>query len=479
MSSKHVAGKFSKKINLQIMPIQTVNPFNNEIVKTFQEMSPEEVETAVAQSEKAFKDWRKTKFHERSDLMRGVAKLMRQKKDELAKLITLEMGKLIKQSYDEILLSADIFDYYADTSEHYLKDVSIITHKGEAFVRNSPLGIILGIEPWNYPFYQVARFASPNIMIGNVVIVKLASNVPQCAQAIDNLFIEAGAQKGVYTNLYISANRVADLVADRRIMGSSLTGSEQAGSSLASAAGKNIKKSVLELGGSDAFIVLGDVDVDQTVEWAVIGRMYNMGQSCVSSKRFILLDSIADEFINKFKKKMSELMPGDPMDPDTKLGPLSSEKAAEQLIEQVTKSVEAGAKLLLGGKRINRPGAFVEPSILTNIKPGVPAYYEELFGPVASVYRVRNEQESIDLANDSPFGLGGSVFSRDVERAKRVADQIETGMVFINHPASLEANLPFGGIKQSGYGRELSWLGLEEFVNRKLFRIREISDKVH
>lgn len=461
------------------MSIQTVNPFNNEIVKTFQEMSPEEVEIAVAQSEKAFKDWRKTKFHERSDLMRKVAKLMRQRKNELAKLITLEMGKLIKHSYDEILLSADIFDYYADNTEHYLKDVSIITHTGEAFVRNSPLGIILGIEPWNYPFYQVARFASPNIMIGNVVIVKLASNVPQCAQAIDNLFIEAGAQKGVYTNLYISANRVADLVADRRIMGSSLTGSEQAGSSLASAAGKNIKKSVLELGGSDAFIVLDDVDVDQTVEWAVIGRMYNMGQSCVSSKRFILLDSIADEFINKFKKKMSELVPGDPMDPDTKLGPLSSEKAAEQLIEQVTKSVEAGANLLLGGNRINRPGAFVEPSILTNIKPGVPAYYEELFGPVASVYRVRNEQESIDLANDSPFGLGGSVFSRDVERAKSVADQIETGMVFINHPASLEANLPFGGIKQSGYGRELSWLGLEEFVNRKLFRIREITDKVH
>jgi succinate-semialdehyde dehydrogenase/glutarate-semialdehyde dehydrogenase len=336
--------------------------------------------------------------------------------------------------------------------------------------------VLLGVEPWNFPFYQVARFAAPNIMIGNTVMVKHASIVPQCAIAIEDLFKEAKAPAGLYTNLLISGKRASALVSDERIKGVALTGSEAAGASIASQAGKYLKKSVLELGGSDAFIILEDADIDKAVEWAVVGRMNNNGECCVASKRFIAVEPIADEFINKFKEKLSHINVGDPMDPDTELGPLSSEEAAVQIADQVQRSVDAGAKLLLGGKRVDRPGAFMQPTILTDLKPGMAAYHEELFGPVASFYRVKDEAAAIVLANDSPFGLGGSVFTQDVERGKRVADQIDTGMVFINHPTWTQADLPFGGSKRSGYGHELSELGIEEFVNKKLIRTSELSD---
>jgi succinate-semialdehyde dehydrogenase/glutarate-semialdehyde dehydrogenase len=458
------------------MPIQTINPTTNKTVRSFEEMTDKAVDAAVAQAVKAFDNWRKITHKQRADLLHKVAALMREKKDSLSKLITLEMGKLISQAESEITLSADIFDYYATNGEKFLADKTLSPKLGKAYIRHSPIGVLLGVEPWNFPFYQMARFAAPNIMIGNTVLVKHASNVPQCAIAIEDLFKEASVPAGIYTNLLISGKRASALVSDERIKGVSLTGSEEAGASFASEAGKYLKKSVLELGGNDVFIILEDADIDKTVEWAVIGRMNNTGQSCIASKRLIAVETVADEFLKKFKDKLSHLKVGDPMDRTTELGPLSSEEAAVHLADQVKRSVDAGAKILLGGKRVDRPGAFMEPTILTDLKPGMAAYHEELFGPVASFYRVKDEQAAIDLANDSSFGLGGSVFTQDIERGKLVADQIDTGMVFINHPTWTQADLPFGGTKRSGYGRELSELGIEEFVNKKLIRISELTD---
>jgi succinate-semialdehyde dehydrogenase/glutarate-semialdehyde dehydrogenase len=458
------------------MSIQTINPNTNQVVKSFTESSPEAVEAAMIQAEKAFAIWRKTSYKSRANLLHMVAIIMRERKEELAAMITLEMGKLLDQSRGEIDLSADIFDYYALNGENFLDDKILDPKQGEALIRHSPIGILLGVEPWNFPFYQVARFAAPNIMIGNVVLVKHASNVPQCGIAIEEIFKTAGAQNGIYTNLLISGPRASALAADDRIKGISLTGSEAAGSSIAAVAGKNLKKSVLELGGNDAFIVLEDADIDQAVNWAVIGRMNNTGQCCVAAKRFIVIDSVADEFLSKFKAKLTDLKVGDPMDAETELGPLSSEKAAADLADQVQRSVDAGAKVALGGKRLDRPGAFMAVTILTDLKPGMAAYSEELFGPVASFYRVKDEQEAIVLANDSSFGLGGSVFTKDIERGKHVADQIDTGMVFINHPTWTTPELPFGGTKHSGYGRELSSLGIDEFVNKKLIRVSALTD---
>lgn len=458
------------------MAIQTINPFTNEVVKTFEEFSPEAVDAAVARATQVFEEWKTTPYTKRAEVLHKVASLLREKKDELARLITLEMGKLLAQSAGEIALSADIFDYYADNGADFLADKKLDTEYGKAYIKSSPVGVLLGVEPWNFPFYQVARFAAPNIMTGNVVLVKHASNVPQCAQAIEELFLVAGAPEGLYTNLFLSGGKISDLVADERIKGVSLTGSETAGASLAAAAGKALKKSVLELGGSDAFIVLEDADIEETVKWAVIGRMNNTGQCCVAAKRFIVVDAVADEFLQKFKEKLTGLQVGDPMDSATELGPLSSEAAAVQLADQVKRTVDAGAEIVLGGNRIDRPGAFIEATILTGIKPGMAAYYEELFGPVASFYRVKDEEEAVRLANDSPFGLGGSVFTASRERGEKLAEKLDTGMVFINHPTWTQPDLPFGGTKRSGYGRELSSLGIEEFVNKKLIRYNELSD---
>ena len=458
------------------MSIQTVNPFTNKVVKSFEEMTDKTVDSLIEKSEKTFKEWKGTTYAERAKILHKVAELMRDKKESLAKIITLEMGKLIAQAEGEILLSADIFDYYADNAADFLADKHLEPKLGSALIRCSPIGIILGVEPWNFPFYQVARFAAPNIMVGNTVLVKHASLVPQCAIAIEELFSEAGAPEGLYTNLLISGKRATDLVADKRIKGVSLTGSEGAGASIAAEAGKNLKKSVLELGGSDAFIILEDADIDKAVEWGVIGRINNNGECCIASKRFIAVEAIADEFIEKFKEKLSNLVLGDPMDAKTELGPLSSEEAAVNLADQVKRSIDAGAKVLLGGKRSEREGAFMQPTILTDLNPEIPAYYEELFGPVASFYRVKDEQEAIELANDSSFGLGCSVFTQDIERGKRVADKIDAGMVFINHPTWTQADLPFGGTKGSGYGRELSEVGIQEFVNKKLIRVSGLSD---
>jgi succinate-semialdehyde dehydrogenase/glutarate-semialdehyde dehydrogenase len=458
------------------MPIQTTNPTTNKVVKSFDEMTDKQIDDAIAQSSKTSQDWKKTSYPERAAVLTKVASLMREKKTALATLITLEMGKILSQAEGEVELSANILDYYAKNGESFLADKKLEPELGEAIIRSSPIGVLLGVQPWNFPFYQVARFIAPNIMVGNTILLKHASMVPQCAIAIQDLFIEAKAPNGLYTNLLISGRRASAIVSDKRIKGVSLTGSEAAGASLAAEAGKNLKKSVLELGGNDAFIVLEDADIDKAVAWAVIGRMNNNGESCIASKRIIAVEAIADEFIEKFTAKLAQMKVGDPMDPNTELGPLSSEEALLHLLDQVERAVAAGATVLLGGNRIDSPGAFMEPTILTDLNPENPAYHEELFGPVSSFYRVKDEAAAIVLANDSDFGLGGSVFTPDIERGKRIADQIDSGMVFINHPTWTQADLPFGGTKGSGYGRELSEIGIHEFVNKKLIRVSGISD---
>ena len=345
---------------------------------------------------------------------------------------------------------------------------------GEVMVESAPIGVLFGVQPWNFPYYQLARFAAPNLMAGNVIMVKHAGCVPQCAMAFEKLWRDAGAPAGAYTNLLISHDQVNQVIDDPRIKGVALTGSVEAGKGVAARAGQNLKKSTMELGGSDAFIVLEDADLDKSVTWAVWAKMNNMGQCCVAGKRFIVVEELAERFLSKFKTALEAFKPGDPMDKATTLGPLSTEAALVQLLAQLKRAVAEGAHVVMGGKRIDRPGSYMQPTILTNIKPGNPAFREEFFGPVALFFTVKNEDEAVALANDSDFGLGGSVFTRDVERGKRVASRLDTGMVFINHPTWTTADLPFGGVKNSGYGRELSSMGIQEFVNKKLVRVASI-----
>ncbi|RZJ33475.1 MAG: NAD-dependent succinate-semialdehyde dehydrogenase, partial [Flavobacterium sp.] len=414
------------------MAIQSVNPYNNKVVKTFEEITDDELQSKIEIAHNAYLSWKNVPVAERQKLLLKVASIMRERKSELARLVTTEMGKLIRQSEGEIEMCASVYEYYANNAAEFLQDRPMKVDKGRAFVRLTPIGIILAVEPWNYPFNQVGRLTAPNIMAGNVVLLKHSSNVPQCAAMIEAIFKEAGAPEGVFTNIFLSGKRVDKLAEDKRIAGLSLTGSEAAGSSLAEAAGRNLKKSVLELGGSDAFVVLDDADIDRAVEKAYIGRFANMGQACTSAKRIIVIDSIADEFLEKLKQKITGLKVGDPLDPETEIGPLSTEDALKKIEQQVNDTVAAGAKVVIGGKRIDREGAFFEFTILTDIKPGMTAYHEELFGPVASFYRVKDDDEAIALANDTNFGLGGVVFSGDTDRAVNVASRIDTGMVFIN-----------------------------------------------
>jgi len=381
------------------------------------------------------------------------------------------MGKLFREAQGEVELSADILDYYADNAEKFLAPRKLKVQEGEAFIENAPLGVLFCIEPWNFPYYQLARVAGPDLMAGNVLIVKHAPNVPQCALAFEKLFLDAGAPEGVYTNVFLSNEQAAKAVADPRIKGVALTGSERAGSAVAAEAGQALKKSTMELGGSDAFIVLDDADMDTAVKWGVWGRMNNTGQCCVAAKRFILHEKIADTFLERFRNELGALVAGDPMDPNTTLGPLCTKGALESVEKQIQMAVDGGAKILMGGKRLDRPGYFLAPTILTDITPQNPAFHVEFFAPVALIFRVKNEKEAIDLANDSPYGLGGSVITKDIERGKRVARQIDTGMVFINKSTWTAPDLPFGGVKNSGYGRELSDLGIGEFVNKKLIRV--------
>ena len=455
------------------MAYQSTNPYDGKVVKTFEEISDAQLEAKLQAAADCFEhEWRPQTFAQRKVVLARAAAILRERSQEFAELITLEMGKLIQQSQGEVALSAAILDYYAEHAQAFLAPETLTTPKGEATVESAPIGVVFGVEPWNYPYYQVARFAAPNLMAGNVVMVKHASNVPQCALAFERLIEEAGAPVGAYTNLFISKDQVSQVIDDSRIRAVALTGSEGAGAIVAARAGKNLKKSTMELGGSDAFIVLEDADLAKAVKHAISGRMGNSGQACTASKRIIVVEALADSFLQQFQAAMAGFQPGDPMDKRTTLAPLSSAQALHTLVGQVDEAVSHGARVLIGGKRIEgQAGAFMQPTILTDISPTNPAYRQEFFGPVALFFRVVDEQAAVRLANDSPFGLGGSVFTQDIERGKRVARKIETGMVFINSSAVSSPELPFGGVKNSGYGRELSGYGIQEFVNRKLIRV--------
>jgi succinate-semialdehyde dehydrogenase/glutarate-semialdehyde dehydrogenase len=456
------------------MSYQSVNPYDGKILKTFEELTDQQLETALQTAATCFETWRHTTFAERATVVAKAATIMRARVDEFARPVTLEMGKLIDEARGEVALSADIIDYYAKNAQRFLAPRHLKPSSGKAVVESTPFGVLFGVQPWNFPYYQLARFAAPNLMAGNVVMVKHAGCVPQCAIVFEKLWLEAGAPAGAYTNLLISHDQVNRVIDDPRIKGVALTGGVEAARSIAARAGQNLKKSTMELGGSDAFIVLEDADLDKTVKWAVWGKMNNTGQCCVAAKRFIVVEELADRFLDQFQKALAALEPGDPMDKATTLGPLSTEAALAQLLDQVNRAVAHGATVVMGGKRIDRPGSFMQPTILADIKPGNPAFREEFFGPVALFFRVKNEDEAVALANDSEFGLGGSVFTKDVARGKRVASRVDTGMMFVNHPTWTTPDLPFGGIKNSGYGRELSSMGIQEFVNKKLVRVASI-----
>ncbi|CAE6705227.1 MULTISPECIES: NAD-dependent succinate-semialdehyde dehydrogenase [Paraburkholderia] len=452
------------------MAYQSVNPNTGKVLKSFEKLTDEQLEKSIAAAETCFQTWKHTTYAQRAEIVDKAATLMRKNVDEFAKLATLEMGKRIDEARGEVRFSADILAYYAEHAKTFLAPTKLNPKVGEAHMENSPFGVLFCVEPWNFPYYQLARVAGPQLMAGNVLVVKHAGCVPQCAIAFEKLLLDAGAPKGAYTNLLISHEQSERIIDDPRIKGVALTGSVEAGRSIAARAGQNLKKTSMELGGSDAFIVLDDADLEKTVPWAVWGRMYNAGQTCCAAKRFIVLDSIADKFLAKFKTALSELKAGDPMDEKTTHGPLSTEAALVQLLKQVDDAVAHGATLVMGGKRIDRPGSFMETTILTDIKPDNPAFRDEFFGPVVSFFRVKDEAAAIALANDSDFGLGGSVFTKDEARGKRVASGVETGMMFINNIDWSDAELPFGGIKDSGYGRELGNMGIQEFVNTKLVR---------
>ncbi|MGV8950559.1 MAG: NAD-dependent succinate-semialdehyde dehydrogenase [Cypionkella sp.] len=452
------------------MAYQSINPATGKLSQSFSELTSAELETKLATAEACYQTWKKTSYAERAVILHKAATLLREQSEAFARTMTQEMGKRIAEARGEVAFSADILDYYAKNAERFLSPDTLDPSVGEAHMESSPIGIVFGVEPWNFPYYQLARVAGPHLMAGNVLVIKHAGCVPQCAMAFEKLLLDAGAPKGLYTNLVISHDQSDKVVDDPRIKGVAVTGSVAAGRSIASRAGQNLKPSSMELGGSDAFIVLEDADIDHAIKWAVWGRMYNCGQTCCAAKRFIIVDSVADAFLAKFKAALSELRAGDPIDDATTLGPLSTEAALVQLLAQLDAAIKGGAKVALGGKRIDRPGSYMEPTILTDVMPGNPAFRDEFFGPIAMFFRVKDEAAAIALANDSDFGLGGSVFTADIERGKRVASQIDTGMMFINNIAWNDAELPFGGIKDSGYGRELGDMGIQAFVNKKLVR---------
>ena len=451
------------------MEYQSVNPANGDVLRSFDQHTDEQMLSALATAETTFRSiWSKMAISDRAKIVGKAASLMLERKESLARVASLEMGKRISEGRSEIELSAAILQYYADNAETFLSPQIIESKIGDARLEYSPFGVLIGIQPWNYPYYQLSRFAAPQLMAGNVLLVKHAPSVPQCALAFEQLLADAGSPAGAYTNLFLSNDQVGTLIDDPRIRGVALTGSERAGESLASRAGKNLKKSTMELGGSDCFIVLEDCDLKYAVQMAVAGRMSNAGQTCIGSKRFIVVGARAKQFLNAFRDALEQLKPGDPLDEATTLAPLSSDAALKLLLNQVREAVANGARVFTGGDRLGKTGAYMQPTILTDVTPDNPAYRQEFFGPVALFFTAKDEDEAVAIANDSPYGLGGSVYTSDIEHGKRVASRIETGMVFINYPSMSAPDLPFGGIKRSGYGKELSNLGIEEFVNKKL-----------
>lgn len=453
------------------MSYAVVNPATGESVKTYPTISDADLKAAVDKAAEAHAGWsRSTTVAERAALIQKVADLHTERRQELADIIVREMGKPIEQALGEVDFAAAIYEYYATNGEEFLKDepIELLDGEGSAFIRRNSLGVLLGIMPWNFPYYQVARFAGPNLVIGNTIILKHASQCPESALAIEQIFHDAGFPEGAYVNVLASSSQMEAVIADPRVQGVSLTGSEAAGAAVAQLAGKYLKKVVLELGGSDPFILLSTDDLDAAVEAAVGARLDNSGQSCNGAKRFIVIDSLYDAFLEKFTAGLTAAAPGDPTSAGTVLGPLSSLAAAEGLQAQLDRAVEQGATLVAGG---TRDGAYFPAAVLTDVKPGMDAYHEEFFGPVAAVYKVSSEDEAVTLANDTPFGLGSYLYTTDSEQAMRVADKIDAGMVWVNIVLADGAELPFGGVKRSGSGRELGRFGADEFVNKKLIRI--------
>ncbi len=447
--------------------METINPATGERLKTFDVWNDRQVEAALARAATAGPDWQATPFAERARLLRNIAAELRRNSAHYAAIITLEMGKIVREARAEIEKCAWGCEFYAGHAEAFLRDEIIPTDASSSYVSYAPLGTVLAIMPWNFPFWQVFRFAAPNLMAGNTALLKHASNVPQCALAIGEIFQKTGFPPGIFQTLMISAAQAEKIIADPRIHAVTLTGSETAGRKVAAAAGAALKKTVLELGGSDAFIVLADANIEQAVDTGIASRFLNCGQSCIAAKRFILEESIADPFIERFKRKAHALRLGDPMKEETQLGPMARADLRDQLHKQVTDSVTAGATFALHGGPAAGPGFFYEPTVLDHVRPGMRACEEELFGPVAVVMRARDEDEAVRLANGSRYGLGATVFTRDAEKGERLVRRIQSGSGFVNGMVKSDPRLPFGGIKASGYGRELSVHGIREFVNVK------------
>jgi len=446
------------------------DPATGELVEEIPNATDEEVQDAIARVHAAYPSWRQRPVTERAKIVLRAAELFAERANDLAAIMTLEMGKRINEGRGEIGIVVDIFNYYGTHGPDLLADEPLTVKGGEAVIAKEPIGALLGVMPWNFPCYQVARFVAPNLVLGNTILLKHASICPRSAAAIEEILHEAGVPEDVYVNTFAASRQVPAILADNRIQGVSLTGSEAAGVSVAADAGRNLKRCVLELGGADPLIVLDTNDMDETVKATATARMRNCGQSCNAPKRMIVLDDIYDEFVEKLTKRVAEhFVPGDPADPATTLPPLASIAAADEVAGQVRQAVEQGATLRAGGNRVG-PGAHLEATVLTDVTPDMNAYYEEIFGPVVLVFRAGSEDEAIAIANDSPFGLGASVWGTDAERMRRVADQIEAGMVYFNRAGGSQADLPFGGIKRSGMGRELGALGIEEFMNKKSIR---------
>jgi len=448
-----------------------VNPATGETVKEYPTISDSDLQDAIARVDSAHREWSSSStVPERAELVRKLGVLHSERRQQLAEIIVREMGKPVEQALGEVDFCVAIYDYYADNGAKLLADepIELLEGDGSALIRRSAYGPLLGIMPWNYPYYQVARFAGPNLLIGNTILLKHAPQCPESAEALEQIYHDAGFPTDAYINIYATNDQIADVIADPRIRGVSLTGSERAGAAVAEIAGRNLKKVVLELGGSDPFILLGTDDLDATVQAAVGGRMENTGQACNAAKRFIVTDELYEPFLEKFSAALATVTPGDPTSSETTIGPLSSSTATDRLADQVKRAVDQGAKLVTGG---DHEGNFFQATILTDITPRMDAYHEEFFGPVASIYRVGSEEEAITLANDTPFGLGSYVMTNDPDQAMRVADRIEAGMVFVNAVGLEGAELPFGGVKRSGFGRELGRFGADEFVNKKMIRV--------
>ena len=457
------------------MPIQTINPATGEVLETFDALTPAQIEEKLAKADAAFRAHRKTSWDQRRQWMTRAAEILEGEKRELGRLMTTEMGKTLKAAVAEAEKCAWACRYYVENAERFMADEPVETSAARSLVRYQPLGPVLAVMPWNFPFWQVFRFAAPALMAGNVGLLKHASNVPRCALKIEEIFLRAGFPEGVFQTLLVGSDAVAGILDDPRVKAATLTGSTPAGSSVAERAGCNLKPTVLELGGSDPFIILPSADLDAAATTAAKARCINNGQSCIAAKRFIVHEDVADAFTEKFVRAMAAQTVGDPMDDATDIGPLATESIRDEVAEQVRKSVEMGARVLTGGERPEGRGWFYPPTVLTDIPKDSPAYTEEVFGPVALLHRVKDHDEAIRLANDTQFGLGSSVWTRDEADVRRFTDEIEAGMVFVNAMVASDPRLPFGGVKNSGYGRELSALGIREFVNIKSVWIEETS----